>query len=80
MVLSKTTHIFVRTIKKVTAMDEKERRASEIRLKSLFVQLHFTVIYETEIVEHKGLTALLVLRDAILDEIISLQRKLGLRI
>jgi hypothetical protein len=80
LVLSEATCIFVRTIKKVTAMDEKERRASQIRLNSLFQQLHFTVIYETEIVGHKGLTALLVLRDAILDEIILLQRKLGLRI
>ena len=66
--------------KKVTAMDEKLRQQRVIRLNSLFKQLHFTVIYETEIVEHKGLRALFILRDAILDEIIVLQRKLGLRI
>ena len=66
--------------KKVTAMDEKLRQQQIVRLNSLFKQLDFTVIYETEIVEHKGLRALFILRDAILDEIIVLQRKLGLRI
>ena len=61
-------------------MDEKLRQQRVIRLNSLFKQLHFTVIYETELIEHKGLRAILILRDAILDEIIVLQRKLGLRI
>jgi hypothetical protein len=61
-------------------MDEKQRRVAEIRLNSLFKQIHFTVIYENEIIEHKGLRALLILRDGILDEIIFLQRALGLRI
>ena len=76
----KKVSIFVPTIKKVTAMDEKERRNSEIRLKSLFQQLHFTVIYEKELVDEKGLYAIFIFRDAILDEIIITQRKLGLRI
>ena len=61
-------------------MDEKDRRNSEIRLKSLFQQIHFTVIYEKELIEQKGLYALYVFRDDILDEIIMTQRKLGLRI
>ena len=61
-------------------MDEKDRRKSEIRLKSLFQQIHFTVIYEKELIEQKGLYALYVFRDDILDEIIMTQRKLGLRI
>ena len=61
-------------------MDEKLRQQQIVRLNSLFKQLHFTVIYETELIEHKSLRELLMLRDAILDEIIVLQRKLGLRI
>lgn len=72
--------IFVRTIKKVTAMDEKERRVSETRLKSLFIQIHFTVVYSEEIIKDVGLTELLLLQDKILDEIIFHQRALGLRI
>ncbi len=61
-------------------MDEKERRSSEIRLKSLFQQMHFTVIYEKELIEQKDFHTIYVMRDAILDEIIMTQRKLGLRI
>jgi hypothetical protein len=61
-------------------MDEKQRRNSEIRLKSLFVQLHCTVIYGEEITKDVGLRGLLIFQDKILDEIILLQRKLGLRI
>jgi hypothetical protein len=61
-------------------MDEKERRNSEIRLQSLFVQIHFTVIYGEEITKDVGLRELLILQDKILDEIIFHQRILGLRI
>jgi hypothetical protein len=61
-------------------MDEKQRRNSEIRLKSLFVQIHFTVIYGEEIIRDVGLRELLLLQDKILDEIIFHQKKLGLRI
>ena len=61
-------------------MDEKERRSSEIRLKSLFQQLHFTVIYDEELIRDVGLRELRILQDKILDEIIFHQRVLGLRI
>ena len=61
-------------------MDEKEHRNSEIRLKSLFVQLHFTVIHDEELIRDVGLRKLRLLQDQILDEIIFHQRLLGLRI
>jgi hypothetical protein len=78
--VKKSLYFCTNNQEKVAAMDEKERRNSEIRLKSLFQQIHFTVIYEKELVEQKGFYAIYVMRDAILDEIISIQRKLGLRI
>lgn len=61
-------------------MDEKERRTSEIRLKSLFVQIHFTVVYDDNLLKEMGLRDLRLFQDKILDEIIFHQRKLGLRI
>lgn len=61
-------------------MDETKRRNSEVRLKSLFQQLHFTVIYDEELVNDVGLRELRGLQDRILDEIIFHQRLLGLRI
>ena len=61
-------------------MDEKQRRISENRIKSLFQQLHLTSVYDLEMTKDVGLREVLFLRDKILDEIILHQRKLGLRI
>lgn len=49
------------------------------RLKSLFDQLHFTAIYEKEILEKVSKRKLFDLRDKFLDEIIFIQRLRGLR-
>jgi hypothetical protein len=49
------------------------------RLKSLFDQLHFTSIYEKEILEKVSKRKLFDLRDKFLDEIIFIQRLRGLR-
>jgi hypothetical protein len=49
------------------------------RLKSLFDQIHFTVLYEKEILLELSKRELLDFRDKILDEIIFHQRFQGLR-
>lgn len=57
-------------------MTEQELRK---RLKALFDQLHYTVIYEKEILNRISKRMLNDFRDKILDEIIHIQRHLGLR-
>ena len=57
-------------------MNEKSNR---LRLKSLFDQIHYTVVYEKEILQTTSISNLSEFRDRILDEIIIIQRHLGLR-
>lgn len=57
-------------------MTERQLR---IRLNSLFTQLHFTVIYESDILRASTMQGLYDLRDRILDEIIFTERQLGIR-
>lgn len=57
-------------------MTERQLR---IRLNSLFTQLHFTVIYESDILRASTMQGLYDLRDRILDEIIFTERQIGIR-
>ena len=57
-------------------MTEKQLR---IRLNGLFIQLHYSVIYEKEILQDITQRGIHDLRDKILDEIIYIQRQLGIR-
>jgi hypothetical protein len=57
-------------------MTEKQLR---IRLNGLFTQLHYSVIYEKEILQDTTQRGIYDLRDKILDEIIFIQRQLGIR-
>lgn len=57
-------------------MTERELR---IRLNSLFTQLHYSVIYESDILKNINKRGLYDLRDNILDEIIYIERRLGIR-
>ena len=50
-----------------------------IRLQSLFIQIHYTVIYEKELLKDMSKRQLNDFRDKILDEIIFIQRQLGIR-
>ena len=67
---------FVNTINKpkYPTMTEREYR---IRLVALFDQLHYTVIYEDELIKNRPKRELYELRDSILDEIIHI-RNLGI--
>ena len=57
-------------------MTERQLR---IRLNSLFTQLHYSVIYESDILKNINKRGLYDLRDNILDEIIYIERRLGIR-
>lgn len=57
-------------------MTEKQLR---IRLDGRFTQLHYSVIYEKEILQDTTQRGIYDLRDKILDEIIFIQRQLGIR-
>ena len=56
-------------------MTERDYR---VRLSALFDQLHYTVIYEEELIKSRSKRELYELRDRILDEIIYI-RNLGIR-
>ena len=57
-------------------MTERQLR---IRLNGLFIQLHYSEIYEKEILQDITQRGIYDLRDKILDEIIYIQRQLGIR-
>lgn len=57
-------------------MTEKELH---IRLQSLFAQIHYTSIYEKELLQDISRKELNAFRDKILDEILFIQRHLGIR-
>ena len=57
-------------------MNKRER---ETRLQSLFAQIHYTVIYEKDMLRDLTKRQLFDFRDNILDEIIFIQRQLGIR-
>ena len=61
-------------------MDEKLRQQMIIRKNSLFQQLHLSVIFEDNFIQNLGRRGLLEFQDEILDEILFIERKLGLRI
>ena len=63
-------------LKIIITMNEKDNR---VRLNSLFDQIHYTVVYEKEILKTTSIKNLHQLRDRILDEIITIQKQLGLR-
>lgn len=56
------------------------KRELWLRRKALYDQLHYTVIYETEVLMDITMSALYIFRDHILDEIISVERQLGIRL
>ena len=61
-------------------MDEKQRRQHQLRKALLFQQIHLTVILEDSFIKEIGRRGLLKFRDNILDEIIFIDKQLGLRI
>ena len=66
--------------KKVTAMDEKLRQSLLSRRALLYQQIHLSVIFEDNFIQNLGRRGLLEFQDETLDEIILVERKLGLRI
>jgi hypothetical protein len=60
-------------------MDEKQRRQHQLRRSLLFQQIHLTVIFEDSFIREIGRRGLLEYQDNILDEIIFIDKLLGLR-
>jgi hypothetical protein len=58
-------------------MTERDLR---LRHALLYQQLHFTVIYEDEMLQKASMSELYAIRDNILDEILFIERKLKIRI
>ena len=61
-------------------MNEKLRQALLSRRALLFQQIHLSVIFENNFIQSLGRRGLLEFQDETLDEIILIERKLGLRI
>jgi hypothetical protein len=61
-------------------MDEKQRRQQLLRKALLFQQIHLTVVFEDSFLKEMGKRGLLKFQDNILDEIIFIDKQLGLRI
>lgn len=55
------------------------RKELWLRRKALYDQIHYTVIYEDEILLEISISELYAFRDHILDEIIFVERQLGIR-
>lgn len=66
--------------KKVTTMDEKLRQSLLSRRALLYQQIHLSIIFEDNFIQNLGRRGLLEFQDETLDEIILVERKLGLRI
>ncbi len=60
-------------------MTEQEKRQLLLRRASLLQQIHATVIFEKEMLKTVSLKQLQTLRDAILDELIEGDKRLGIR-
>jgi predicted RNA-binding protein with PIN domain len=54
-------------------------RELHTRLQSLYTQIHYNVIYEKDLLQDMSKRELSDFRDKILDEILSIQRYLGIR-
>ena len=61
-------------------MDEKQRRQLLLRKALLFQQIHLTVVFEDSFLKEMSKRGLLEFQDNILDEIIFIDKQLGLRI
>lgn len=65
-------------IKTLTMTHDDKERESQLRLQNFYIQIHMTVIYETEFLKQlKNYKALEYFRDEILDNINRERRQLG---